>query len=338
MRLLTVSRRVPYVPAMTEQASSAGGAGPGWRLTIGLLRRLPQGALSRAFGRMADVPIPRPLRRAVLGGFARSVGLDLSEAERPLEEYGSIGDLFVRRLEGGRRSWPTTDDEVASPVDGVLGRFGRIESGRALQAKGRDYAIAELLDEADAARRFDGGAFVTIYLSPRHYHRIHTPCPGHVVSARHVPGALLPVNRAAVDVVDRLFPRNERLICHMATPLGAVSVVAVGAFNVGRISAEFERLPRAEGSAADGPPAPAPRVWTTNQMDAPACTRVYEPPVRVRHADEIMAFRLGSTVVLLFEPGAVVLDAGLERGKELQVGQVIARRAPAATGSGRSPS
>lgn len=295
-------------------------AGPGWRVTLALLRRLPQGALSRGFGGLMDVPLPRPVRPLVLSAFAHAVGIDLSEAERPLAAYGSIGELFVRRLRRGSRAWPESELEVASPVDGVLGQSGVIRGGRALQAKGRDYSVAELLDDARRAERYEGGAFVTIYLSPRHYHRIHTPCPGLIHSARHVPGALLPVNRAAVHAVDRLFPRNERLICHMEGPPGRVAVVAVGAFNVGRITAEFERLPR-----QDGPAPPGPDVWRTNVARAQAGSRQYAPPVRVRHGEEIMAFQLGSTVVLLFEPGAVELASGLEAGAEIRVGEVIAR-------------
>src|SRR5215207_4463360 len=62
---------------------------PSWRLILALLGRLPARGLSRSFGRVADIPLAPPLRRPVLGAFARGVGIDLSEAERPLEEYPS---------------------------------------------------------------------------------------------------------------------------------------------------------------------------------------------------------------------------------------------------------
>ena len=305
--------------------------GAAWRLTLRLMRRLPQAALSRGFGRLADSPLPRWLRPAVLGGFARTLG----EAERPLTDYGSVGELFVRRLRAGARVWPQRAEDVASPVDGVLGRHGRIREGRALQAKGLDYSIAELLDDEAQAAAFDGGEYLTIYLSPRHYHRIHTPCPGEIRLARHVPGALMPVNAAAVAGVEALFPRNERLICYLQGPVGRVAVVAVGAYNVGRITAEFEKLPR-RGSAAERPPLSQRALerdedlWATNTPRVSAAARTYEPPIAVAHGDEIMAFRLGSTVVLLFEAGAVEPEATLEAGAELRVGEIIAR------GRGRS--
>jgi phosphatidylserine decarboxylase len=291
--------------------------GRSWRLVLRLLGRLPQGALSRSFGRLADVPLPTGTRRAVLGGFARAVGIDLSEAELPLEAYPTLNAFFVRRLRPGAREWPDEPGTLASPVDGVVGQLGVVSGGRLLQAKGRSYTAAELLDHA-AAERYEGGSFVTIYLSPRHYHRIHAPCSGEIPSARHVPGELLPVNAPAVAHVPRLFVRNERLICHLDGPLGRVAVVAVGAYNVGRISAAFD-------PAWGGPLGPVASLstWAGNRRGATAAEHVYEPPVPVRMGDEIMAFHLGSTVVLLLERGAA-LRPGLAPGRDVALGEPIA--------------
>ena len=287
---------------------------PAWSAVLAALARLPQGALSRFAGRLADAPIPRPLRRSVLTTFARSVGIDLSEVERPLEQYRSIGEFFVRRLRADARAWPADDRVIASPVDGVVGQLGRIAEGRALQAKGRDYSVAEMLADPEAAERFEGGEFLTIYLSPRHYHRIHTPVGGEIHAARHVPGALLPVNEAAVLHVDNLFATNERLITYVdSAALGRVAVAAVGAYNVGRISATYD--PGWSGT---------PGSAVTNRRHAVAETRRYDPPKRIDVGGEIMVFHLGSTVVMLFERGRITLDAALVPGAEVRVGQPIA--------------
>jgi len=155
-----------------------------WRAIIGMLERLPQASLSRALGTLADIPVAPPLRRTVLGAFARLVGIDVSEAEKNIESYTSINDFFVRRLRPGVRVWPQTN-AIASPVDGVIGQHGRISGGQLIQAKGRHYSAGALLDDASAAARYEGGTFVTIYLSPRHYHRIHAPCRGSITEARH---------------------------------------------------------------------------------------------------------------------------------------------------------
>lgn len=275
----------------------------GWRAALAVLRRLPQAALSRAFGRLADLPIPRPARRPVLGAFARAAGIDLSEVPRPLADYPTLDAFFTRELPAGARAWPREDRLLCSPVDGVAGQSGRVEGGSLVQAKGIEYGVAELLDDEAAAARFQDGTFATLYLSPRHYHRIHSPCRGAIAEARHVPGALLPVNAPAVASIPRLFARNERLICYVDGVAGRVAVVAVGAFNVGRIGAAFDP------------------GWTTNRRGASAEGRTYDPPKPVAQGDEIMTFHLGSTVVLLFEPG---VDLRAPRpGTEVRLGDGV---------------
>jgi phosphatidylserine decarboxylase len=173
-----------------------------------------------------------------------------------------------------------------------------------------------MLGQPDAAERYEGGEFLTIYLSPRHYHRIHAPIGGRIAVATHVPGALLPVNAAAVAKVPDLFARNERLICTIEGTAGRLPVVAVGAYNVGRIAASFERLRAGDGGT---------RQWRTNVRGAAGEMRRYDPPIEVRAGDEIMAFHLGSTVVLLFEPGRARLVPTLEAGREVRAGDPIAR-------------
>ncbi|HUH13836.1 MAG TPA: archaetidylserine decarboxylase [Longimicrobiales bacterium] len=298
----------PVSPAVPDHVPLA------WRGALALLTRLPQAALSRGFGRVADAPIPAPLRRPLLGAFARAVGIDLAEAELPLEAYPTLDAFFVRRLTPGLRPFPGDGGTAGSPVDGIVGQLGEVRGGRAIQAKGRDYAVADLLDDEAAARRYEGGRFVTLYLSPRHYHRIHTPQAGTIPAARHIPGALLPVNAPAVARVPELFPSNERLVCYVDAPLGRVAVVAVGAFNVGRISAAFDP---AWGAG--------PGATVTNRRGASPETRHYTPPVSVGVGAEIMAFHLGSTVVCLFEAGAARLEAALAPGAAVRLGQPIAR-------------
>ena len=286
----------------------------GWRVALAMLGRLPQASLSRGLGHIADIPVPRRLRPVILGRVARALGIDITEAERPLEEYGSLNELFVRRLRPGVRTWPKDATTVASPVDGILGQLGPIDRGGLIQAKGRRYSAADLLGDIDA-ERYTQGSFVTIYLSPRHYHRIHTPVEGGVVAAWHLPGALLPVNEPAVSHVDNLFPRNERLVCSMETPLGRVVVVAVGAYNVGRISAAFDQ--RWSGARGEG--------WVTNRPGGAAAeSRRYEPPVQLQQGAELMAFHLGSTIVILTER-RLLIEPEMKPGREVRMGEVIAR-------------
>ncbi len=216
------------------------------------------------------------------------------------------------------RSWPPDLDVPASPVDGVIGAHGTIRRGIALQAKGMEYSVSELLAEAGSADRFEGGRFLTIYLSPRHYHRIHAPVGGSVIRVRHVPGALLPVNEPAVRGLSSLFPRNERVIVEFDERRsgGRVALVAVGAFNVGRISSLFD--PSLNVSPDRG---------ISNLGDRSSLsTWEYDPPSKIDRGSQLLAFHLGSTVVLLFQADA--LDEmrglhGLAVGHEVRLGEPI---------------
>jgi phosphatidylserine decarboxylase len=286
-----------------------------WRITLSLLNRLPQALLSRGLGRIADLRVPRPLRARVLGGFARAVGIDTSEAALPVAEYPSINAFFVRQLRPGARSWPRDAATIASPVDGMVGQHGTVRRGRLIQAKGRYYSAADLLADPTEAGRYEGGSFLTLYLSPRHYHRIHAPCGGTIPYARHLPGALLPVNEPAVLHIGDLFPRNERVLCAIDAPVGRVAVVAVGAYNVGRISTAFD--PDWVGAGRS----------VANRRGSAPDTRRYEPAISIAQGDELMAFHLGSTVVMLLEPGIELCAPAA--GSEVRLGSVLARRAGA---------
>jgi phosphatidylserine decarboxylase len=120
------------------------------------------------------------------------------------------------------------------------------------------------------------------------------------------------VNAPAVLHLPQLFPRNERVICTIDSALGRCAVVAVGAVNVGRISVAFD----------DGWAGGASR--SIAQQRRRGEVRRYDPPLAVAQGDEIMAFHLGSTVVLLFEAGHELVAA--EPGTEIRLGSPLLRR------------
>jgi phosphatidylserine decarboxylase len=281
-----------------------------WTMLLHLLRRLPQGALSRAWGRFAELRWPGPLQGVVNRSFARAVGADPAEAESPPEAYASLSRYFVRRLRPGLRRWPDHPGMPGSPVDGILASHGALEAGTALQAKGISYPVADLLDGEGPPEGFRTGVYFTIYLSPRHYHRIHAPIAGRLHCARAIPGRLLPVNGPAVHAIPDLFPRNERLVAWLDGGERAVALVAVGAYNVGRITAEFD--PGWNGRDGSG---------VTNRKDRSAGeTRSYDPPIPIQRGQELMAFHMGSTVVLLLDGPGLRPHPDLAEGMEIRLG------------------
>jgi phosphatidylserine decarboxylase len=251
--------------------------------SLRLLGLYPKKLGSRVVGWAATRTLPASWRKPLLGRFANHYGIDLAEAERPLADYPSLQALFTRRLKSGLRPQEeAVPGFVNSPVDGRIIASGRIESGTAIQAKGLPYRISELLKHDPAAARFEGGHFLTLYLSPKDYHRIHVPLQGKVSAVSHVEGELWPVNNASTGHVTRLYERNRRASW---TALGTgpcegleVVAVLVGATHVGGVVIDAHWL---EGRALpqDGGLAVALLPCTAG--------------------DDLGTFEFGSTVVLL---------------------------------------
>jgi phosphatidylserine decarboxylase len=274
---------------------------------IALQHVLPQHALSRFAGRLAASETAW-LRDALIRRFVAAFDVDLSEAARGIGEFRSFNDFFTRELKPGARPLADADAFILSPADGAISQMGPVTGGRIIQAKGRDYAVAEVLGCSPAeATRFEGGRFMTIYLSPRDYHRVHMPASGMLAATSYIPGDLYSVNLATAAGVDRLFARNERLACRFDGPDGHFASVMVGAMIVAGIDTVWPNAFRTRASA------PVHEDFAGAGHDLAA-------------GDEMGRFHLGSTVVLLFEPGRVEWLESLAEGDPLRMGQAIGRR------------
>lgn len=232
-------------------------------------------------------------------------GVDLSELDRPLSDFDRFDDFFCRPLPEGSREIAPGDDVCVSPCDGVLSGTGPADEGRCIHAKGQEYTLWGLLQDEAAARHFIGGTFVTLYLAPHNYHRVHAPLAGEVRGYRHIPGARYPVNSLSVRTIPQLFMRNERLVTYLTTDAGEVALIMVAANGVGNITVSYEPT---LSTLAGGP-------------DRGACS--YEQRKPLAKGEELGMFHLGSTVILLFEPGRVSIE--VPSGTQVRVGQRIGR-------------
>ena len=274
-------------------------------LKLTALRLLPKNAVSRAFGVVSDIPLPPGVRGAVNGGFAAFAGADVSEAEAKPGEYTSLNKFFTRTLKAGARPIASHDPAaMVSPVDGRLDQFGPIRESTLVQAKGRTYGLIDLLDSGRDAERFLGGHYATIYLSPRDYHRVHSPASGVVSHLGYVPGHLWPVNPLAVGNIDQLFAVNERLTTFMSNDeIGDIAVIMVGATCVGRMSLAYHD--------------------TTTNGSFRRREDITVHGVELGHGDELGMFNLGSTVILLISAENFEFDPSLKAGAKMQMGQYL---------------
>ena len=242
---------------------------------------LPKHLMTLLAGKFASLQ-GGAITTAVIRWFARRYQVNLDEAQNPdPASYTSFNEFFTRPLKEGAR--PIARSPFVCPVDGAISQFGSIERDQIYQAKGHHYSTTALVGgDAALAAQFDDGSFVTIYLSPKDYHRIHMPCDGHLARMIHVPGDLFSVNPATARGVPGLFARNERVVCVFDTAHGPMVMVLVGATIVGSMATVWHGVVN--------PPRPGKvRDW-----------QYPERQTFIGQGQEMGRFLLGSTVVLLF--------------------------------------
>lgn len=248
-----------------------------------LLHLVPKNYASYLFGQLVSRRLPFGLHRLIRDSFIRGYAIDCSEAEKPVSEYPTLGDFFVRHLKPGSR--PLDSAPVLSPVDGTWTQFGRFQGPgtKMTQIKGLEYSLEELVGKGWDLRPYqDGGGYCTIYLAPYNYHRIHAPIAGDITQVSYIPGALWPVNTWSVSNIPGLFVVNERIAVEIASPEGRALLVMVGATNVGRITLDFH-----SGIAGNQRPRSPAGLWK------PASA------LPVAKGQGVGCFELGSTVILI---------------------------------------
>ena len=237
--------------------------------------------VSRGMGVMADLRAPRVVLDRVIDTYCRTFNISLDDSVVPQGGFQTFNAFFTRHLKPGARPVAQKRDVLVSPADGHIQAFGQVSSGMLVQAKGQNYALETLMGSGDDARRYEGGWFATVYLSPRDYHRVHAPCDGTLLDCVYMPGRLFTVSPIASRLVDGLLPQNERVALRLRGEWGCVGVVLVGAIGVGHITLAHVDLETNRGRSCE--------------------SRAVNPPIECRKGDELGVFNLGSTVVLLVE-------------------------------------
>jgi phosphatidylserine decarboxylase len=218
----------------------------------------------------------------VVGLYVRAYGIDLGECQPRNGAYESFDQFFTRELRPGLRAICAKTEEVASPADGTIEAIGPVDLEGTLLVKKQRYTVADLIGDAPDAERYAGGQFAIVYLSPRDYHRVHSPAAGAITRVRSMPGDLYPVNSIGERHVPLLFSKNRRVaIVIDSASLGRVTLVMVGAIIVGRITV----------NAVPG-------------QDVPLGDHVLSPPRPVQKGEEVGIFHLGSTAIVFVERGS----------------------------------
>lgn len=272
-------------------------------LSIVIFRLIPKSLLSRAFGYIARISLPASFMKAFIRWYSAKYGVK-DEYIVPAGGFKTIDRFFTRRLRDGIHTIDRAGNWAVSPVDARIDQFGEIRDTTIIQAKGLGYSLQHLVP-SDTYRKFLWGSFMTLYLSPGDYHRIHAPVDGTVIGYYNLPGKLFTVQEWMVHRFPDLFVRNERIITYLQSQAGTVAVCKIGAMNVGRITLSYCKT-------------------QTNRTFRRRSEVFFSPDdqVPVRAGDELGVFHLGSTIILLFQKGTITFE-DFTMGETIRVGKRI---------------
>jgi phosphatidylserine decarboxylase len=241
--------------------------------------------LSKVIGWFASLRLPRPLIQLWITFYKHIYKVNLDEAQIPFQGFRTFEEFFTRHLKPGVREIVKDENLIVSPVDGIITYFGKLESH--LNIKGRSLNLNLIFRNSKYNSLFKEGSFLSIYLRPGDYHRIHSPINGQIVEYYYIPGALLPVSNLYLKEFKNLF-LNERIVLSMKSQKDSkpFAIIMIGAFAVGKIVLSFKER-------------------------------------RIRKGEELGVFKLGSTVLLIWPKDQIEIIPK-ERGKRIRIGEPIA--------------
>nr|CDS22551.1 phosphatidylserine decarboxylase [Echinococcus granulosus] len=293
-------------------------------------RRLPTNTFSHFVGAVGDITIPSFLRSIVFGTFVKLTHCNMAEAkESDPRKYATLSQFFTRELAPNTRPLDSTA-VITSPCDGTVLYLGPVDLETRIleQVKGISYNMDEFLGpltddgtQAAAKKGKTGHRHLyqcVIYLAPGDYHRFQSPTDWTVRIRRHFTGKLLPLRPLYVKKLPGLFTLNERVVYLGEWMHGFMSLTAVGAVGVGSIISA---------------PCLDPALSTNLRHLSPS--EVQEPglhyheavlgAVKMTPGAPFGQFKLGSSIVLIFEAPQSGLEWAVKSGERIKCGEALMR-------------
>lgn len=224
--------------------------------------------------------------RILIPSFAKAYKINQDEMAQSLQDFPTLHDFFIRKLKDHVRVIHDEPNTVVSPVDAVMEDIGLISPNLALQVKGKSYSLLDMLGSVEKAESYMNGSYVLLYLSPSHYHRIHSPFAGKVVGNWTLGRKSYPVNQYGLKYGREALSKNYRKITEVEHLSGKAAIVKVGAMFVNSIE-------------------------TTHKGEY------------VKKGEEIAYFTFGSTVILLFDENSFVPLPDIETPRAIKVGEIL---------------
>ena len=226
------------------------------------------------------------LSKPMIPLFSKHYRINWNETERTASDFDSLASFFIRDINLNLRPVAKEKNAIVSPVDGVVQTVGMINPNQTFMVKGKDYSFAELTGFKSADHKYNGGCFAVLYLSPRHYHRFHSPVSCTYKKLAELGKRSYPVNTMGLKYGKDVLSKNYRYVYELTRADQQMLMIPVGAMNINSIV----------------------QTNTGNRLET---------------GEELGYFAFGSTVILVFEKGMFTPSDNLTEGRELQVGQII---------------
>lgn len=281
------------------------------RIKIAFQYIVPQFYLTQAAGWLAERRWGG-ITHLIINLFVKRYQVNLSEAAKAkASDYQSFNEFFIRPLKDNARLINQDIQALCLPADGCISELGHIQENQLLQAKGHLFSLETLLaNDLTLAKKFKNGSFITTYLSPRDYHRVHMPCDATLRKMIYVPGELFSVNPFLAEHIPNLFARNERIICEFETEFGPMVQILVGAMITASMSTMWAGI--------INPP-------RNKDVTVYEYLTEGETAIHLKKGQEMGAFRLGSTVINLFPAECIEFDAYLKVGEPVKMGERLGK-------------
>lgn len=271
-----------------------------------LLIILPKRFISSIMGYIANFPFPAFIMKNIILIYSKLLNVNLDEAEHPVSYFKTLNQFFIRTLKEGARPIDENPKSICSPVDGTVMDAGPIVNDKMIQVKGIEFSVLDLIQEEKYKHEFLDGQYIIIYLSPKDYHRIHSPFDGNLVYCEYNRGYLYPVNSMGLNHIPGLFSINERETSFIQTTMGIIAMVKVAAINVGKIKCTY------------------PVPWTDKTLKEKSYWTSPLNSLPIKKGEEMARFELGSTVILCFPKNKIQFRDNIKKNTSLRLGEAIA--------------
>jgi len=226
--------------------------------------------------------------KRIIPSYMKVYDINFEEVSKKPQQFSSLHDFFTRELLEHVRPIEQNPTTYTSPVDAKVESFGRIEWDMTFLVKGKPYALQDLLGNKERAAQYADGHYIVFYLSPADYHRIHSPIDGLVLRQYTLGQKSYPVNQLGLSYGKKPISHNYRQVTELKVANNQqVAFIKVGATFVNSIVL----------------------TNTTTQW---------------RKGEEVGYFSFGSTVVMLFEKGAIEFTDNVVQGCLIRMGEAFA--------------